>query len=198
MCCLWGRNWTFKCYLHTFQATDVYRNPKNILILTAQLFTAYSGFWVGGFGGETWGKERKRKRPRRIWKYNITIYLQETGYGARSGLCYLRTGKRAVNRVMKLRVCIKCWGILWFSEELLTSQKGVRSRESINGIWKSGSRLKACLGRWDRKILMTYWKERCTPQRSASLPLSATSLSNSAARRCGYNTIGRACGWCSL
>ena len=46
---------------------------------------------IKGFGGETWGNKPVEK-PRHRWKGNIKMDLQEVGWGARTGLIWLRTG----------------------------------------------------------------------------------------------------------
>jgi hypothetical protein len=43
------------------------------------------------FGGETLGK-RPLERPRHRWEDNIKMYLKEVGWGAWTGLIWLRIG----------------------------------------------------------------------------------------------------------
>jgi hypothetical protein len=53
-------------------------------------------------------EKRPLERPRRRWEDNIKMYLQEVGWGAWTGLSWLRIGRdrwRAlVNAIMNLRV----------------------------------------------------------------------------------------------
>jgi hypothetical protein len=61
--------------------------------------------YIQGFGG-TRGEKRPLGRPRRRLEDNIKVDLQEMGWGARTGLIWLRirTGGAHVNKVMNIWV----------------------------------------------------------------------------------------------
>jgi hypothetical protein len=67
--------------------------------------------YVQGFGGEN-EEKRPLGRPRCRWENNIKMDLQKVGWGALTGLMWLRIGTSAfVNAVMNLRVQT-CMGLL--------------------------------------------------------------------------------------
>jgi hypothetical protein len=70
-------------------------------------------------------------RPRRRWKDNIKIGLQDMGLGAWNGLLWLRTGTGGGRLWMQKRNFgfHKMRGISWLVEEMVASQEGLRSME---------------------------------------------------------------------
>jgi len=74
---------------------------------------------VKGSGGETWGKETIRGRPRRRWDDNIKIGLQEVGGSCEGRMELTQDSDRwrtLLSRVMKLWVP-KMRGISWLAAE---------------------------------------------------------------------------------
>jgi hypothetical protein len=86
-------------------------------------------------------------RPRRRWEDNIKMDLWEVGWGAQTGLIWLRTGTGCE------LFCIRWWtlgfhkmrGISWVAYDILASQEGLCSMELVSsGYWSPG-RLKPFL-----------------------------------------------------